>query len=331
MGRTRPAASAAAVARAAAILGRAVVAGAVPRRLPTEGPLVTVVIATYNWSSVLRHAIASVELQRYSSWELLVVGDGCSDDSQQAVEEVAACDQRVRWLGLPQNSGSQSAPNNAGIAAARGDYIAYLGHDDIWLPDHLARLVACARRRRVPLAVALAAQIGPPGSSILHVGPLRAWSPGQSLVPSSLLHERALAERSGGWRDFRELVQPPDTEFAQRLMQEAGGWAQSPALTVLKFNSALRPRSYIERPSHEQAAALAAVRTRPRRTVLALLLRVVALRLRRPRQRVSVAAAPAPPLEPVLGRQVHEWRRIRGLPSLEEPAHDTGDTLDTPC
>ena len=75
-----------------------------------------------------------------------MVGDACADDSEQVV--AAFGDPRIRWHNLPENCGNQYGPNNAGIAMARGRHIAYLGHDDIWLPDHLQRHVDTMEKNR---------------------------------------------------------------------------------------------------------------------------------------------------------------------------------------
>jgi glycosyltransferase involved in cell wall biosynthesis len=114
-------------------------------------PAVSIVTATYNWSSVLRCAIESVRMQTFADFELLVAGDGCTDDSEAVVR--AFEDPRLRWMNLPANSGGQAAPNNCGIAAARGEYIAYLGHDDVWYPTHLESLVETIRRTSADLAL----------------------------------------------------------------------------------------------------------------------------------------------------------------------------------
>lgn len=91
-------------------------------------------MATYNRSNVLPYSIASALNQTCSNIEILVIGDGCTDDSEKVVNDMA--DDRVRWIGLPENCGHQSGPNNVGLSEARGKYIAYLGHDDLWLPHH---------------------------------------------------------------------------------------------------------------------------------------------------------------------------------------------------
>src|SRR5213593_1427755 len=83
-------------------------------------PSVSVFIPTYNWSTVLPYSIGSVLRQTFTDFELLVVGDGCTDDSAEVV--AAIDDPRVRWINLPANSGHQSALNNEGLrqAATRG-------------------------------------------------------------------------------------------------------------------------------------------------------------------------------------------------------------------
>src|SRR3954470_10399390 len=102
-----------------------------------SSPAISVVIATYNRSRALGHAIESVFRQTFTDWELIVVGDACTDDTAEVVARYASADPRVRFVNLERNWGEQSAPNNVGRALARALLIAYLSHDDIWLPHHL--------------------------------------------------------------------------------------------------------------------------------------------------------------------------------------------------
>src|SRR5260221_6050921 len=98
-------------------------------------PKVSIITATYNWSSVLKYAIQSVLWQTFQDFEYIIVGDACTDDSAEVIDSFD--DPRLRWHNLDENSGSQSIPNNRGLQLAQGTYIAYLGHDDIWYPTHL--------------------------------------------------------------------------------------------------------------------------------------------------------------------------------------------------
>jgi glycosyltransferase involved in cell wall biosynthesis len=275
-----------------------------------DPPLVSVVIATYEWPEVLRWAIASVRAQRYPRWELIVVGDGCGEESEALVASFG--DARIRWHNRATNSGSQSLPNNDGIALARGELVAYLGHDDLWTPDHLARLVAAQRRAEADVAFSLTEVIGPPGSGMRNVsGFLPGGYRGGHLPPSSLLHRRALVDRMGGWRDYREIEQPPDTELLERAHRAGAAFACSWALTAFKLPSAMRPGSYRERRSDEQEALAARMR-RERLFQMRELSRAVASRVR---QRGEDPNRFAPQVGPEDGKgaYVRAARRVRGL------------------
>jgi glycosyltransferase involved in cell wall biosynthesis len=273
-------------------------------------PLVSVVTATYNWSEVLRWAIRSVRGQSYPRWEMIVVGDACTDDSAEVVESFE--DPRIRWHNRDRNAGSQSQPNNDGIAMARGELVAYLGHDDLWTPDHLTRLVAAQRKAGADVAFAIAEMIGPPGSRMRNLSGLRpSGYAGGHLPPSALLHRRELAEQIGGWRDHREIEPAPDTEFLERALSAGASFACSWALTCLKLPSAMRPNSYVERRSDEQEELMRRIE-RERAFQLRELGRAVAGRVLHPRidphsfgPRVGSGGGK--------GAYVREARRIRGL------------------
>src|SRR5919109_2218405 len=125
-----------------------------------QSPAVTVIIATYNFSAALRYTIRSALAQTVRDFELLVVGDACTDESEEVVRSFA--DSRIQWINLPQRSGSQAGPNNAGLERARGEYIAYLGHDDLWWPDHLAVGLRTIATTGADMSVAVAIINAPP-------------------------------------------------------------------------------------------------------------------------------------------------------------------------
>src|SRR6185369_8999271 len=101
-------------------------------------PAVTVIIPTFNRSRLLRCAMTSVLRQTFRDFELIVSGDACTDDSAEVVASFSG--ENILWINRPVNCGNQSGPNNDAIALARGDFIAFLGHDDLWLPWHLETL-----------------------------------------------------------------------------------------------------------------------------------------------------------------------------------------------
>jgi glycosyltransferase involved in cell wall biosynthesis len=220
---------------------------------PQHAPLVSVVIATYNWSSVLRYAVASALRQTYPNLEVIVVGDACTDDS--AAVAGSFDDPRVRWHNLPQNSGCQSVPNNMGIELARGEYIAYHGHDDIWSPTHIAVVMHALLRDRADVGHTVAEVVGPQGSGYrtFSGNTLFRRSPEIRVPPSALAHRKDLIDSIGPWRDHRAIVSTPDDEFVGRARRHGATFASVNALTVFKFSSAQRRNSYVERLSDEQA------------------------------------------------------------------------------
>jgi glycosyltransferase involved in cell wall biosynthesis len=291
-----------------------VLANAHRRPHPRPEPLVSVVIATYNWSSVLRYSVASALQQSHRNLEVLVVGDGCTDDSEAVVRSFA--DSRLRWIPLPENSGSQSAPNNEGIRQARGEFVAYLGHDDLWLPGHLSHSVDVLRRTGGQISSTYCEAIGPPGSNrLILMGPPPLGRSGRWRPPSSLVHRRAAVDVVGPWRDFREIVDPPDTEFLQRFRDAGLMHVEVPALTVVKFPSAWRPDSYRTRASAEQSAYAARI-ARERLFVERELGRYAVSRLRRRPEHVVQPREPGEGTDR-RGWHVSELRRIRGLPPLD--------------
>ena len=112
-------------------------------------PTVAIVVATYNRSAVLRHAVGSAIRQRFTDWEMLVVGDACTDDTADVVASFG--EPRIRFVNLPINVGEQSGPNNVGVARTDAPLVAFLNHDDLWFPDHLERLVAVLEARQADL------------------------------------------------------------------------------------------------------------------------------------------------------------------------------------
>lgn len=211
-------------------------------------PRVTVVMATYNWSSVLPYSIGSILDQSFTDFEVLVVGDGCTDDSEEVVRGIG--DPRVQWIHVERH-GHQSGPNNEGIRRARGEYIAYLGHDDLWLPHHLKVLVE-ALDADADLAHSAVAQYGPEG-------PPAAGT----LLPTGVVHRKAMIDAIGGWRDYRTIALVPELDLWQRAREAGLRFTFVPRLTAIKLPASIRRGVYRERPSHEQAAWLARIRSEP--------------------------------------------------------------------
>ncbi|MGE4062934.1 MAG: glycosyltransferase family 2 protein [Rhodospirillaceae bacterium] len=105
----------------------------------TRRPLVSVVIPAFNCEDTIARALASVQQQEYDPLEIIVVDDGSTDRTREVVENL-----RLPDLTLIQRKqrGGASAARNAGIFAARGEYVAFLDADDEWLPGKIAKQLA---------------------------------------------------------------------------------------------------------------------------------------------------------------------------------------------
>ena len=106
----------------------------------TDIPLVSVITPAYNVDWCVARAIDSVQAQSFRDFEHIVINDGSTDDTRQVL---ASYGEAIRVI--DQENSGMSVARNAGIRAARGEYVAFLDADDWWLPGKLARQVALMR------------------------------------------------------------------------------------------------------------------------------------------------------------------------------------------
>lgn len=213
-------------------------------------PLLSVIIPTYNWSSVLPFSIASALAQTFTDFEVLVVGDGCTDDSKAVVESIQ--DDRVRWISLPSNSGHQSEPNNEGLRQARGELIAYLGHDDLWLPHHLSCLTA-KLADGFDLVHAITGMVKADATGMQPELFRGNYERGMWLPPTGVLHRAEITAKLNGWRHYGDLVADPESDLWQRAYDAGYRFAFVPRLTALKFSASFRRDSYKIKSNVEQS------------------------------------------------------------------------------
>lgn len=232
-------------------------------------PAISVVIATYNRSRALADAIESVLGQTFTDWELIVVGDGCTDDTAEIVARYVEADSRVRFVNLERNWGEQSGPNNIGRSLARAPLIAYLSHDDLWLPHHLKACREALAATGADLVLGTAANISFESGRIafesLHVllqgmGERNRWSPSDldaSVVAASCwLIRTDVLDRVGGWRMSEEERAEPSQALLFRLWCRGFRIYTLNDLTLVIVTAGNRPASYLERetPEHDWIA-----------------------------------------------------------------------------
>lgn len=203
-------------------------------------PRVTVITAAYNSSPTLQVALESLRAQTFSAWEAWIVGDACTDDSEEVVRSFD--DPRMNWINLESNHGSQAFPNNEGLRRAKGELIAYLGHDDLWLPRHLEDLMRVLDESRADFVHSVCGLFGKEGWYACKGSPIPSQTYEEHFIPPSCwMHRRDLIESVGYWADPATLDVAVDFEYSRRVHRAGKKIAFCPRLSVLKT------------PSHEVA------------------------------------------------------------------------------
>ncbi len=100
-------------------------------------PFFSVIMCTYNRADLLPRAIASLQAQTETDWELIVVDDASTDATLHLVSASAAADTRIRYVRREVNGGTAAA-RNTGMSVAQGLFLTFLDSDDAYAPDHLA-------------------------------------------------------------------------------------------------------------------------------------------------------------------------------------------------
>ncbi|HVF45540.1 MAG TPA: glycosyltransferase family A protein [Pyrinomonadaceae bacterium] len=109
------------------------------RPTPGPGPLVSVVVPTYNYGRFIGQTLENLRAQTYGRWECVVVDDGSTDDTAEVVARFAESEPRVRYV--RQRNQRQSVAKNTGLAATSGEYVQFLDADDLIEPLKFERQV----------------------------------------------------------------------------------------------------------------------------------------------------------------------------------------------
>jgi len=205
-------------------------------------PAVSIVVPTHNRLQFLPATIACVFAQTFADWELLIADDGsdvATRDYLRSLEDFP----RVQVLYL-SHSGRPSVARNAALRLARGEYVAFLDSDDLWLPSKLALQIASLRAhpaRRwsyTRFALTDAAGNALPGFFPLAPALPAGWilakllSDDTTIALPSVLAERRLLDELGGFDE--ELTMCEDDELWFRLAARAEIDAVESPLTVVR-------------------------------------------------------------------------------------------------
>jgi glycosyltransferase involved in cell wall biosynthesis len=198
--------------------------------MESSPPLVSVILPCFNAEATLERALTSVAEQDYPSIEVIAVDDGSSDRTPEIL--AARTGPVMQAIRLPQNRGAAAA-RNAGLAAARGDYVAFLDADDEWLPAKLSRQMAVIGARPNMTFVSCTARVldaegrivEPPFADLLPEEPATAW---KALLADTfvwtptVLARRSCLEQVKGFDESLVIAEDQDLWIRLALLGEVG-------------------------------------------------------------------------------------------------------------
>ncbi len=212
-------------------------------------PLVSIIIATYNRSNILKYTISTVLKQNYQHFEILVIGDHCTDDTESVINSFD--DKRISFYNLEENFGEQSYPNNFGFQKSNGELIAWLNHDDLWYPEHLDTLIEKLYDTESDVVYSW---FLPYKAKVINL-PIFKIEPKYSInlfIPaSSWLVKRSAVIEVGLWKSARQIYNIPSQEWINRTYKLGKKITPVNKLTVIAIQSGSRKNSYSDRQEQE--------------------------------------------------------------------------------
>lgn len=209
-----------------------------------ENPQISILLPTYNRADVLPFAIRSVLAQTVQDFELLIVGDGCTDNTADVVKSFS--DSRIQWFDLPKAPNFGYANRNLALKSARGSYIAFMAHDDLWLSDHLEILLNAFEDETVDIAYSRPLWVIPrgmivPGTFNLNFYPMleKFLNKERNEIPATcFVHRRECFLKYGYWDESLPIA--GDLDFWVRIIKGGGknnfAYIETPTCLHFKAN-----------------------------------------------------------------------------------------------
>jgi len=231
----------------------------------TSNPAASIIISAYNRPHVVAFAIKSVLNSDFDDWEMIVVGDGCNEATENAVK--AFVDPRIRFFNLPENTGSQSEPHNAGVRQARGRYVLFLNQDDMYFPDHISESLRFMEASGADIAWSPILLLQHSHSESGPIDPSRdvvtldgtverdRFDPTSFIISSSWVVRREVCDAVGPWLAIEKTRLSPSQEWLYRAYRQGRRMAYHRNVSVLCIHSGVRRHSYLVPRSieHERA------------------------------------------------------------------------------
>jgi glycosyltransferase involved in cell wall biosynthesis len=191
----------------------------------TATPLVSVVIPTYNHARYLGRALQSVLDQTYVNWEAIIIDNNSTDNTDEVMASFA--NTRITYLKI-HNNGVIAVSRNAGIQAAKGDWISFLDSDDWWTADKLQACVDCIHDKVDLVYHDMKVVADQP--RLFRRKIIKSWQvktpvlldlllKGNAIANSSVVVRKRLLEKIGGINESVEMIAAEDYNTWLRIAQ----------------------------------------------------------------------------------------------------------------
>jgi teichuronic acid biosynthesis glycosyltransferase TuaG len=185
-----------------------------------SGPLVSVIVPTYNRASIIGLTLESILAQSHRNLELIVVDDGSTDATGEVLAKIN--DSRLQYMVIP-HAGRPSVPRNYGMRLSKGSYIAFCDDDDMWLPKKLEKQLSVLEGREDLLMACTNVTFLPDRAVMKKVGKDETRSFeyllfNSDIVNSSVVMKRSVVDSIGYLDEDVRLKASEDYDYWCRLL-----------------------------------------------------------------------------------------------------------------
>lgn len=226
-----------------------------------NAPRFSVLLPTHNRADVLGLAIQSVLAQDEPDFELLIVADGCSDDTAEVV--AGFDDPRIRFFDLPKAPHYGYANRNIALRQAKGRLFAFAPHDDLLMADHLSRMgqlmdeTGAVWGYSQPLWVSTDGIIVPLFTNLHHDDEFQRFMYQGNTIPAAcIVHTRAALEAANYWPE--DVPAAADWVLWRRMLcEQHAKLAHLRTPTSLHFSAVWKKSRYSAQPEVEMVVNMA--------------------------------------------------------------------------
>lgn len=203
------------------------------------------------------YAIQSLLDSDYQNWEMITIGDYCTDYTESVVQSFD--DSRISFSNLDQNSGQQAKPTNVALGKVRGEYITFLNQDDLFFKDHLSSCVEEIQKSGAEFMVVPGIKISPStpqelennsfAAEMYAVHPKGEFSLQIFSIASTWFIHHSVPKKIGLWEMEKELFVTTSQEWLFRAHSKKIPFHLPKRIGIIIIHSAERRGFYTENKS----------------------------------------------------------------------------------